>query len=474
MDRRRFLMAGTAALPLLAFTASGPARAADVTIELAIRDTVVEMVDGTPVRMLGYQLLRYACRTANPSLSSQCGEAWVPGPVLRAQQGQRVNVVLHNLRPEPHGFEITGIAGSRITVAGAQDGTAAVGEVSFDVPACGTYLYHDSSYGAGSNPLYRVLGLHGAFIVQPDYAGLRQRGDLVTPYGDGATENLNALFRTLADPSTLTENFPQLRGMYFPSVWRPVEDLNSEYGPQEKVWVVSQVDPRVNALITDSGIEPSALATNLADTFTPRYFTMNGRSGFDLIEGADVVAKNRIGEPVLLRTLNAGLAHHAMHIHGNHIYELAEAELFLETITPTAQVTTTTRRRSGTPAVSNVPFSRAVNSGAVVVRPVVCERDVWPLYPMQRKDVLLPLHVPPDIPVGQFEEMARRGVSIDHGTEYDSRREPFPLRYPVHCHCEMSQTAAGGNYPQGLVTHWEIVGGPLATTAADVDPTARG
>jgi hypothetical protein len=29
----------------------------------------------------------------------------------------------------------------------------------------------------------------------------------------------------------------------------------------------------------------------------------------------------------------------------------------------------------------------------------------------------------------------------------------------MHCHCEMSQTAAGGNYPQGLVTHWQIEGG---------------
>jgi hypothetical protein len=38
-------------------------------------------------------------------------------------------------------------------------------------------------------------------------------------------------------------------------------------------------------------------------------------------------------------------------------------------------------------------------------------------------------------------------------------QEPFPLRYVMHCHTEMSQTAAGGNYPQGMVSHWEILGG---------------
>jgi hypothetical protein len=31
----------------------------------------------------------------------------------------------------------------------------------------------------------------------------------------------------------------------------------------------------------------------------------------------------------------------------------------------------------------------------------------------------------------------------------------------MHCHTEMSQTAGGGNYPQGLVTDWELTG-PLA------------
>jgi hypothetical protein len=38
------------------------------------------------------------------------------------------------------------------------------------------------------------------------------------------------------------------------------------------------------------------------------------------------------------------------------------------------------------------------------------------------------------------------------------KEEPWPLRYVMHCHCEMSQTAGGGNYPMGAVTHWEMTG----------------
>ena len=32
----------------------------------------------------------------------------------------------------------------------------------------------------------------------------------------------------------------------------------------------------------------------------------------------------------------------------------------------------------------------------------------------------------------------------------------------MHCHNEISQTSAGGSYPMGLMTDWEIEG-PLVT-----------
>jgi len=64
--------------------------------------------------------------------------------------------------------------------------------------------------------------------------------------------------------------------------------------------------------------------------------------------------------------------------------------------------------------------------------------------PMDRKDMILPFERPPDIAV------------------WPPKQEPFPLRYVMHCHTEMSQTAGGGNYPQGLVTHWTMTG-PIYT-----------
>jgi hypothetical protein len=33
-----------------------------------------------------------------------------------------------------------------------------------------------------------------------------------------------------------------------------------------------------------------------------------------------------------------------------------------------------------------------------------------------------------------------------------------PLSWPMHSHMELDQTAAGGNYPQGAVTGWEMTG----------------
>ena len=67
---------------------------------------------------------------------------------------------------------------------------------------------------------------------------------------------------------------------------------------------------------------------------------------------------------------------------------------------------------------------------------------VWMLRPMWRKDVLLPFSKPDEIPA----------------EAWPPREEKFPLYYPMHCHIEMSQTAGGGNYPQGMVTHWEMLG----------------
>ena len=59
--------------------------------------------------------------------------------------------------------------------------------------------------------------------------------------------------------------------------------------------------------------------------------------------------------------------------------------------------------------------------------------------PLHHKDVILPFEQPRDI--------ATPARSLVHGTAFD---------YPMHSHAEMSQTAAGGLYPNGMLTDWEL------------------
>ncbi|MGL4395824.1 MAG: multicopper oxidase domain-containing protein [Hyphomicrobium sp.] len=408
---------------------------ADVEIHLAIMRQRVEMVDGKQIFMLGYKDLGGGLCTAFPGdPNSTCTGARIPGPVLRVKQGQRVKITIDNLRAERHGFAITGYPAATTEIA--PNGCCSV---SFVADQTGTFLYHDN---LGGSPLYRLLGLHGAFIVQPDYAAMLP-GALITPYAASQmTPATRLIFEALGDVTKVNGRFPGGK-------WVPCA-IDQPYSTQEKIWLETQVDPRLNALLNGSESAPIAsspsLTSNIWDTFTPRYFTINGRSGFDLSEHEDVVCKNFIGEPTLIRCINAGLAHHANHIHGNHVFELAEADPIRDAL------------------------GRGFDSGNVAMLSSVPERDVWPMWPMQRCDMLLPYEVPPDIPFdikiggvaqpSQFEAMVARNVNIETApAPLVSTFEPFPLRYVMHCHCEMSTTAAGGNYPQGLVTHWEILGG---------------
>ena len=428
MKRRDFLKYGGAGLaastavagPLApvasACTASHGCTGSPDTIELRIDDTRIMMVDGKYFTFLAFK------RT---DIGGQ--DFRVPGPVLRVREDQPVTISVRNDRPEAHGFNITGLPCA--TIASIPPGETRC--VTFTAPKAGTYLYYDGSRNVReptSVPpvLYRVLGLHGALVVHPVQS--HTAAGSPTPYSTSThTPAIVALFDALGT----TERF---QGGNPGGKWQPCA-IDQEYAIQEKIWLCNQVDPRLNALVTSSGITLGSILLNIAGNFTPRYFTINGRSGVDLASGDDVVAKNFIGEPTLIRVLNAGLCHHSTHIHGNHLMELAQADLA---------------------------------TGEVVVRDNILERDVWQTWPMQRRDMLLPYEVPPDIPFRNpvtGEAIAFVAGEATAGQAVAVAEEPFPLRFVMHCHTEMSQTAAGGNYPQGLVTHWEIQG-PLGGRTA--------
>lgn len=345
----------------------------ETDFELTIAPANMELIDGSMVFSLqffrGYD---------NPS------------PELRVREGKRITITVTNNDSRPHSFHVRGAPGAYIpTMQPGETGT-----VSFTAPEGGTYLYNDNDM----QPLNRILGLHGAFIVEPENEGRTPMGS-PTPFSQ---QDQNPQLQALFDAFGTNVRFPG-------SKW--------EFGnlDREKLWIFSQIDPSLNARIeAGETVDPATVKTN----FKPRYFTINGLSGFDTANHNDVgddahdgrvgriMPSGPQGQPCLLRTMNAGLANHAAHIHGNHPFELSETDW--------------KQKRH--------------------IADNLYEVDTWHLRPLQVRDLILPFEKPPDIPNGAWPP-------VD---------EPFPLRYVMHCHFEISQTAGGGSYPQGAVTHWQI------------------
>ncbi|MEE9197581.1 MAG: multicopper oxidase domain-containing protein, partial [bacterium] len=218
-----------------------------------------------------------------------------------------------------------------------------------------------------------------------------------TPYSN-PTPNVQRLFNALGTSS----EFPG-------EAWRR---------ERTKIWLFHQVDPKVHRM-AERGVDPREIAAFLKTPgrFTPRYFTINGESGAFAAHNHDITPRGRIGQPHVIHQLNAGLVTHSPHIHGNHVYVLS---------------------------INNV-----VQGSLFLV-------DTWTMKPLDRVDWLLPFERPPDIP-GDPATPLRDLIPTELGLVIGGVAQS-PLKYPMHCHTEMSQTAAGGNYPQGLVTDWDLTG----------------
>jgi hypothetical protein len=331
-------------------------------LELHLEEIQEEMIDGEVLFALAYRdpvtrLIR---------------------PPLRVIEGATVSLKLVNKTRKPRRFALTGFADDRfsfIPVGASQT-------VTFIAPSAGSYIYHDTSEGA----VGRLVGLHGPLVVLP--VDGRTAGGTMTPYTN-PTRAQSALFNALG----ASPRFPG-------EPWRP------ELPERNLVWMFGSIDPALNRQVETN--RPVDLV-GLPKTFLPRYFTLNGLSGIDSSHDESTAPEGYEGQPVLIRSMNAGAATHSPHIHGNHIFVVGDV----------------------------IRDSLASRKSSNII-----ECDSWDLAPLWRKDVVLPFIKPDDIPA----------------EAWPPREEAFPLFYPMHCHMEMSQTAAGGNYPQGLLTHWEMVG----------------
>jgi hypothetical protein len=391
-----------------------------VAVNLSIEEAMVEMVDFTPVY---HWLFKDMDREgALPSF---------PGPVIFAFEGDEVTITVTNKNNLgiDHGFRIIA-AGPGLTdldmvpVKFNEKGT-----LSFTAPGGGTYMYLDPL----NAPVNRVMGLHGAFVVLPAAARNFVPGagsPNVTPYSE-PTDMVRQLFNDLGST-------PQFPG----DPWIPLglenqmphSTMHPGLAPflfRSRIWLFHQVDPVFNELVRMAGGNIGAEAA--VRDFLPRYFLINGQSGAFASHAPETKLEAFIGEPHVVRVLNAGLATPCFHTHANHFYPIAVNNVVLNNL-PHPDTMTIGKVESdaeGHPAAIPEDGARFLFSGS-------------------RIDWVMPFIRPPDIPGDPTVPL--RALIPEELLHVEGDVPQSPLKYPMHDHVEQSQTAAGGNYPQGDVT----------------------
>ncbi len=376
MKRRDFIRFGSASVLSLAVGVKfgmKPRKVMGRTVDvnLTIVGADFELVDGNTVYMWAYGDMTN-------------GGPRVPGPILEAWEGDILRIAITNNSESEHGFAIHGTPPPIVDIGIVDPGETKI--IEFEAPQAGTYMYLDPI----NAPVNRCMGLHGALIVLP------ADPDEITPYSN-PTPAVKKLFSDLGDAS---KGFPG-KG------WD--EKRIYPYG-RTWVWIFNEIEPRWNELAEQNKyIDPK----RFVDEFLPRYFTLNGESGWFIAHNLNTSPRAREGEPALIRSMMAGMGTRPPHIHGNHVYVL----------------------------------SKMNERGEIEVQENVIELDTWTVKPLDCIDVLLPFRRPPDVPQGLWPP----------------KEEGFPLTYPMHPHDEIAVTAGGGMYPQGIMNDWHI----LEPTTAD-------
>lgn len=420
IHRRDFLkksVAGLAAVVLGSTTLpkvfGGSQAQASLTgsLEMDMVDAYHEMVDGQLIYSWAFSI------GGQPSL---------PGPVIFVKEGDSVTLIIRNSLDEPHSFGIQGNDRIPFVVRSPVIPPGEVHTLTFTAPAPGTYIYEDLE----NAPVGRVLGLHGVLVVMP-------QADFVehdTPYGRlGSSHPVQMLFDDLGSKP------------WFPGdCWRPERQI---------IWVFSETDPRYNKMAEEG---QNISSQDMLKNFMPCYFFINGRSGYFAafddhhhyhesgkmpkpippLDGyipaqeLDTCIMAYQGEPILVRNVHVGLDTHSPHTHANHSYSVA---------------------------LNGIIQGDRLDGGCWWV-------DTWSMLPGDRMDVIYPMIQPPDIPAEIWRKLMDGTSEEGFGPGEESHwnvAHPgpgFPMAYPMHSHQEISQTAAGGNYPQGLITHIEFLG----------------
>jgi hypothetical protein len=389
-----------------------------------------------------------------------------PGPTIYATGGDVINMTVTNELDEPHAFFIPGFAGANTgPIPPLQNAPANVANISFTVGA-GAYLYYDNL----NAPVNRVMGLHGALVVMPKSA---QPGHKLCPYAK-PTPQIQALFDDLGT----APHWPGLS-------WEAGDPATMTSPQRQYTWICHQASPklfRTVGSLAPGVIFDAAEFTRLFqkddfknDSFNidksshiPTFFTINGQSGHFCHNNPCVTAMARVGEPLVIRVMNAGLMSHSMHLHANHYYVLSVDGVM-----------------QGTPNGTG-------ENNATLLRPGIIWVDTFTLNqfgsPASRYDLLVPMMRPPDIPnvggIGRagsgdaayattaggltypplqefnvFQQKALTALSsIDGTTVVPTEQRQSPLCYPMHDHSEPTQSSQGGNYNTALISGVYFIG----------------
>jgi FtsP/CotA-like multicopper oxidase with cupredoxin domain len=311
--------------------------------------------------------------------------SYFPDRTLIAETGSTIRILLHNHLSQPHElrFHGAGAAGADVSSRPVAPGTTQL--LEFPAPPPGTYLFTDP----GNEPVERTLGLFGGLVV--------------------------------IDPRDAWRLFPG--GPEFERQW---------------LWFCHDVEPDWARLASRGGtVDPAASPA------VPRYFTINGYSGFQSVAVStdqelnerreqdtlpsghprDTDIRNFSASPApgavrtgqLMRMVNTGIVDHQLHYHGNHVW---------------------TVRANGIDFPRT--HGRVTPGGDVVLQQW---EDTVQLTPLERKESILPVKRPPEV--------------VD--AVWNARSHDW--KYPMHCHAEPSQAAAGGLYPGGLLADWVLAAG---------------
>ncbi len=386
--------------------------------------------------------------------------AEVPGPIIYAAQGDTVNISITNALDEPHAFFIPGMFDSGPIAPGGSVTT------SFTVTGTGTFLYYDNL----NEPVNRVMGLHGAFIAMP----AAKAGTRWTPYAN-PTPQVQQLFDELGtadhwpglaweegDPATLTPPFRQcvwLTHQASQSLFRDVGSL-----PAGVEMPAAEFIQR----FTNDAFAPNSNDINLSSDI-PQYFTINGQGGFFCHDNPVITPMGRVGEPFVVRVLNAGLMTHSMHLHCNHYYVISVDGVV-----------------QGDPEGNAADRATLLNPGIIWVDTFTLNP---PGYNSSRYDLVIPFMRSPDVPnekgigragsgdaalltinghptwppIEEFDvympPLGTMGLStVDGVTPVSLAQRESPLCFPMHDHSEPSQSTQGGNYNTALISGMYIIG----------------